>query len=202
MALISAGWTYKFVFLQKFASLNGVYTLSKIYSWAEVLNEQLSIFELLYAPLNIPEAEYNDDIKQFVNGSVYKLVSPIDGNTIYAPEGILSHLPIYPVKEYQDLVMLLPLGVFDSIKGLDYITSQITEELKGALGISNAPRLTSVGKTYLTEKEYNELADGRQARVDRILNWFAAYSALKEENNFLKAQIEGYQKMLNDVVGG
>lgn len=202
MALITAGWTYKFVFIKKFTDYNGVYTISKVYSWAEVLNEQLSLYDLLYAPLNIPETEYNEDVIKYKNENIYKLMSPEDGTILYAPESIIAQVPIYPVNEYQKLVMFLPLGVYDSEEGLDYLVQEIGSEINGVLGLDITPKLTTVGNVYLTEKEYNEAQALRKSRVDRILNWFSAYTRIKEENNILKAQLEGYQKLLNSKVGG
>lgn len=201
MALISAGWTYEFQFTKKFSEYNGPYTIAKIYSWAEVVNDQLSLYELLYAPLNIPETEYNEDIKTYMQESVYKLVSPVSGKIVYAPESILDALPIYPVKEYQRLVLFIPLGVYDSVEGLDYLMQQVADEVRGALGISAEPKLTTTGKVYLTESDYNALEDGRKARTDRVLNWFSAFRRLQEENAKLKAQVQGYQEMLNKLIG-
>lgn len=196
MALIQAGWTYQFVFTKKFTKYDGVYTIAKVYSWAEVINDQLSLYDLLYKPLNIPETEYNQDIIQFKNENIYKLVSPDDGSIVYAPESIFAQVPIYPVKEYQKLVMFLPLGIYASEEGLDYLVDQVGDELKGALGLTITPKLTTVGKVYMTEEEYNLLEAQRKENADKILNWFSSYIQLKEDNDKLKAQIAGYQKLI------
>lgn len=202
MALITAGWTYKFAFTKKFSALNGIYTIAKIYSWAEVLNDNLSLYELLYAPLNIPSEEYNEDIKVYKSENIYKLVSPISGAEVYAPESILDTQPIYPVKEYQNLVLFIPLGIYANPEGLDYIVNNVGDQVTGQLGIDKTPQLTTVGKTYLTEREYDEMEAERKKLASNALNYFTALNQALKENNLLKAQLEGYKKIVEDHLGG
>lgn len=196
MALIEPGYTYKFQFVKKFEGLNGVYTIAKIYSWAEVVKDQLSIYESIYSPLKISQEEYNKDIQEYRDVSILKLVSPINGKEIYVPQSILSPLPLYTVKEYQNLVLFLPLGIYDDEEGLDYLVNQVCEEIHGTLGITETPRITTVGKSYLTTEEYREITERRDADKTSVLNWFSETIKLKEENNKLKAQLAGYKKIV------
>jgi hypothetical protein len=198
MAIITTGWTYKFTFIQKFAELDGIYTITKIYSWAEVLNEQLSLYDILYAPLNIPETIYNEDIKTYKNEDILKLISPVDGTELYVPTSILSSNPLYTVKEYNNLVLFINLGTYDDVSGLDYLVSQVGDEVKSVLGIGEQPKITSVSKVYLTEQEYKELENTRQDRITTILNWFSALKTLEKENNLLRAQLGAYRQLVQE----
>ena len=198
MAIISTGWTYKFVFKPKFSELDGVYTITKIYSWTEVLNEQLSLFELLYAPLHISEAEYNEDIKTYKNEDILKLVSPSDGTEVYVPSSILSHYPIYPVKEYYNLVLFINLGIYNEEHGLDFLKEQVGEEVKKTLGITDSPKLVATNKVYLTEPEYEEIQNERKRQASLVLNWFSSLKKLEKENNLLRAQRGAYRKLVEE----
>lgn len=198
MAIITTGWTYKFTFKPKFSKLDGIYTITKIYSWAEVLNEQLSLFDLLYAPLNIPETEYNEDIKTYKNEDILKLVSPADGTEVYTPASILSHYPVYPIKEYYNLVLFINLGIYNEEHGLDFLQDQVGEEVKKTLGIADAPKLVATNKVYLTEPEYEALKQERKERADLVLNWFSSLKKLEKENNLLRAQLGAYRKLVEE----
>ena len=196
MSLITPGYTYKFQFDKRFGAFDGIYTIAKAYSWAEVIKDSLSIYEILYAPVNASQDDYNRDIVEFQDGVVYKLVSPVDGGEIYVPEKLIEGQPIFTVKEYQSLVLFIPLGIYDNADGVKYLISQVSEEIRSVLGITDKPTITSVRKTYLTDAEYEAIEDERKNNSKTTLNWFSETVRLRNENNKLKAQVKEYQKLL------
>lgn len=202
MALITVGWTYKFSFKPAFAALDGVYTISKIYSWNEVLNEQLSLFDLLYSPLNIPAEKYNEDTKIYRNEPVYKLTSPIDGSVQYIPESVFGNKPIYTVNEYFNLALMMPLGTYADEAGLSYLSDTIGDQIRSTLGITGRAIIATVGKTYLTEDEYNQIDATRKAIATGSQNHYAALLAAQKEIDRLRAQVAGYQRLIEEELGG
>ena len=127
---------------------------------------------------------------------MYKLVSPVDGGEIYVPEKLIEGQPIFTVKEYQSLVLFIPLGIYDNADGVKYLISQVSEEIRSVLGITDKPTITSVRKTYLTDAEYEAIEDERKNNSKTTLNWFSETVRLRNENNKLKAQVKEYQKLL------
>lgn len=203
MALIKTGWTYKFKFINAFKSHDKAYTIVKIYSWDELLKENISLYDLLYGPLNIPREQFNQDVLEFRKQNIYKLINPLDQtNEIFVPEGILSTIPLYPVKQYGNLVFYIPLGVYEDQQGLDYLFNQVKEQLTGALGVTHDPKLVATSYTYLTETEYQEYAAERNAMTKKILNFFTENIKLRSENDTLRAQIKGYQDLIMKFNGG
>lgn len=202
MSLITVGWTYKFSFIPIFSALDGVYTIAKIYSWNEVLSEQLSLFDLLYSPLNIPTEKYNEDINVYRHEPIYKLISPIDGSVQYIPESITGNKPIYAVKEYFNLALTMPLGTYADEAGLSYLSDHVGDQIRSTLGITGKALIATVGKTYLTEEEYGKIDAARKQIAAGAQNHYAALLAAQKEIDRLRAQVAGYQRIIEEELGG
>lgn len=201
MALIKTGWTYKFAFLPNFSSYDGIYTIVKIYSWDELLKENVSLYDVSFAPLNVPKEEFDRDVLTYRNLDTYKLVTVDGTKELYVSEGMLSAIPLYPVQRYGELVLFLPLGVYNDEAGLDYITNQVSAQVKGALGITGDPKITAIKYQYLTEAEYKTIAAGRNATATSVINFFTETVKQAKEIDALKAQIAGLNIVIKNLVG-
>lgn len=202
MALINAGWTYKFSFATPFDPLDGIYTIAKIYSWNELLNEKLSLYDLLYQPLNIPAEQYNSEVNTYRQENIYKLVSPTTGKAQYVPEALLQTRPIYTVKEYPNLTMMIPLGTYADETGLSYLTTVVGDQIRSILGIRKEPAIVMTGKVYLTKEEYGEIAAIRDKLTTNTNNTYTSLCEANEEITRLRGMVAGYQHILQTKLGG
>lgn len=196
MALIKTGWTYRFQFLPDFQSYDGTYTIAKIFSWDELIQDKISLFDLSFEPLNISKETYENKVLEYRTLDTYKLTS-IDGEKeLFVNEGMLANVPLYPVKRYGKLVLFLPLGIYDEEEGLDYIINQVKEEIHGALGITHDPAITAVEYQYLTESEYKQIAADRHNNITSVMNYFSENVKLREQVSRLQAQINGLEQLI------
>lgn len=201
MALIKTGWTYKFSFQPNFSAYNGTYTITKIYSWDELLKENISLFDLTFSPLNISKEEFDREVLNYRVLDTYKLTTPDGTKELFVSEGMLSTVPLYPVQRYGEIVMFIPLGVYAEEAGLDYLANQINGQIAGALGITSTPKLTAVKYQYLTDAEYKEIDATRNKNTRSVLNFFTETVNQSKEIAALKAQIAGLETIIKTLVG-
>ena len=203
MSLLQPGWTYRFAFKSQFSSLDGTYTVVKMYTYPELLKEKLDLYDLLYSPLKLTQEQYEKDCVTYFNEGVYKLISPEDESVIvYAPQSILATIPIYNVQQYSNLAIAFHLGTFKSGEEIQPLLNNLSQEISAALGVDQEPRAITVGKSFLTDDEYSDIVAQRKDRITSVLNYFSENLKLRKEVINLKARIvklEEYIKSMAEV---
>jgi hypothetical protein len=196
MAVIQTGWTYKFSFLPAFADYDGVYTLVRTYSYDELFKDNISLYDQTYSPLKVSKETYDKDVVAFRTQTIYKLVTPDGLTERFIPEGLCSSQPLYPVQKYGKLVLFIPLGIYQDDAGLDYLMTQVSDQVKGALGITAEPKLTAVQYQYLTEDEYKQISAERNKTATKTLNFFT--ETVRQANEI--SQLKTANQKLTELV--
>lgn len=201
MALLQPGWTYRFSFKSQFAPLDGTYTVLRMYTYPELLKDNIDLYEQLYVPQKLTQEQYDKDCVTYFSEGVYKLADPEDeDNLVYAPESILVSIPVYNVQQYSNIAIAFHLGHFKSGDELQPVLNNLSQEISAALGVDQEPRAMVVGKQYFTDDEYSKITAERKNRMTTILNHFSENVKLRNEILNLKAKIvklEEYIKQLS-----
>jgi len=203
MALLQPGWTYNFRFKNSFAALDGVYTVVKIYSYNELVKDKISLYKELYEPLSLTLEQFEKDAVTYFTESIFKLVDPNDEDNVkYAPESILTTIPVYNLQEYNEVAIAFHIGTY--IKGEEFqsVLSNISQELSSALGVDQEPRVLITSKKYLTDDEYLAIQTLRNQNKTSILNYFSDNVKLRKENQNLKARIEKLNNYIKSIAKG
>lgn len=195
---IELGWTYKFTFLKDFIIFNGVYTVIKIYTYAELIAEGINLYETLYSPAGKTETEFESDVVSYKQQRIYKLKNPDNPTEVlYVPEGILSEAPNFSVKKYAKLVVALNVGVYPNKEELDYVKDLLHEQLNTILGFANSPDVIAIQHQWYTDDEYKQLVEDRE-QAKQVVNYFSENLKLQKTNAELRATIAAYEKLFED----
>ena len=195
--VIETGWTYKFQFSVPFDKFDGVYTVLRIMTYAEMIADDVDLAEQLYAPVGKTPAEYDTDSATYRLGKIYKLVDPTAADvTQYIPEVLLRTTPNPNVRKYSKLVVAVNLGAFADPAQLDWVRRTLHEQLVKMVGLPKSPDTISIGTVWLTDEEYQEIEAARQTAERTTVNYFSQTIAMQQEIDRLKALVQGYEATL------
>lgn len=204
MSLITVGFVYRFSFVTKFSSLDGVYEVVKIYAFDELLKDNKNLFDLLYAPLHLTSEEYNRDVEQYRYDRILKLVSVENQDVVvYAPESIMNEFPVYTVSRRSKLVLAINLGIYDDADSqtLESLKSQILQYMSTSYGVAETPGVFSIKSVYLTDLEYEQVVAARKQIATKVLNWFSENKKLQEIIADLQGKITMYESYIKKLLG-
>ena len=199
---LKPGWTYKFSFLPGFDTLDGVYTVMKIYTYDEMLADGVTLYDGLYSHVGKTEQNVNDDVTSmnFRDEDVYKLTHPEDSEIVYyVPYGVLAIAPDPNVAAYPKLVLAFNVGVATSEEELSGISANINEVISKMFGIPDAAKVFSIGNEWLTEDEYATIVANRDTSAKAVVSYFADNVQLRndlEKRNARIAALEAYIKKI------
>lgn len=200
MAQLQPGWTYNFKFKTEFASLDGVYTVVKIYSYNELVKDKISLYKELYEPLQLTQERFEKDAVTYFTESIFKLVDPNDEDNVkYSPESILTTIPGYNLQEYNDVALAFHIGTYQKGEEFQSVLSNISQEISSALGVDQEPRVLVTAKRFLTDDEYLDIQVLRNLNKTSILNYFSENVKLRNENQNLKARIEKLNNYITTI---
>lgn len=195
---LAVGWTYRFTFLPDFSSLDGIYTVVKIYSYAELLADGLDLQSGLYSKVGKTQDQLDSDIVNYRNNDILKLVNPDDANIIYyVPSPVLSSVPDPNIKKYAKLVVGINVGVYTSEEDLNYILDSISQQLQAVLGYTETPKVFSIGNVWLTQQEYETIVNARSATKTSTMNYYSENVKLRDQVTNLRAAIDQLQEFIS-----
>lgn len=206
---VELGWTYKFSFISDFSILDGIYTVVKVYSYEEFLNDGLSLASTLYSVIykdpKDAEAALEEDLltKEFNyrEQEIYKLRDPEYYDTvIYVPESIILKVPNFNIKKYSNVVVAINLGLYPGDEDLSSVREIMSEHLSSQLGYMDTPDLITIGHKWLSEEDYNAEQANREANKKNVINYFSECTRLSNINSQLSSTIENYNKLFKDWI--
>lgn len=175
------GTTYAFEFTNNFATLNGIYTVLRVMTYDEMLEDSVDLREL-YTAVGLTEADLEPQVQLFRADKILKLSSIVNSTIWYIPHPLLNTEPDPNVREYYQLLLALDLGYYEQVKDIEYIKSVINDIAEKGLGLqSNPSDLFSHNSKWMTEIEYNELKDERDTNKQTIINLFSENNRLRDE---------------------
>lgn len=197
---ITPGKTYKFTFVSGFEELDGVYTVLQVLSNAEMLSEQLSV-EDTYTALGKEETEFIVDKPTYVNDPFLKLVHVVTGTEYYVSQLMIATVPDFSIKQYVNLGLLVPLGVFQTETELNGIESSVSTILKANHGITNQPIVIKHGAdTWLTDMEYDNIVELRIANKETLISYYTISQQLSNENSTLRTRITQLETIIQSLL--
>lgn len=197
---IELGWTYKFKFNNDFTLLDDIYTVLRIYTYSELLEDKIDLNTELYAKVGKTKMQFEADVSTLRNDKILKVQHPEHQDTIlYIPTSILSEAPLFTVKKYGRLMVVLNVGVYPNKEDLDYVKNLLHEELQVMLGFANPPDILVTRHQWLTDQEYQELKDEREQNK-KVVNYFSENIKLQKINSELTAKINAYEKLFKEWI--
>ena len=206
---LELNWCYKFSFIKPFDVINNIYRLTKILTYDEMLREGISLVSL-YTLAKKTEKDLETDFieKNYSNERIYKLVHPTILDTVfYIPECLISEIPNHSVKEYAKLVVSFNVGVYPGEEDLSYIKNEFGKQLKDYLGYTKDPDIFSISTQWLTDEDYQEIVEDRNANkaLDengnyKVLSYFSAYKAQEKEILNLRAKVAAYENIITNYL--
>lgn len=202
MQFVKTGWTYKFAFRKGFESLNGVYTVVKIYTYEELLSENIQLSSSLYALVGKTETEYERDYVtyEFRTHDIYKLVDSSNTHRfIYIPEGLLGEIPNSNVKKYPKIVLMLNMGIFNDTTKIEYVADLIKDQISYEFGITNAPDVVAIQEVWLTDEEYQDIENDRITEARDVVSYFTENIELRNKISDLSSRLNVLEKKILSV---
>ncbi len=197
---VNVGWTYKFTFTNDFSSLNGVYSVVKIYTYDELINDGVDLNEGLYAHVGKTADNLDADVHLYRNEDIYKLVNPDDSTVVYyVPYLILLTIPDPNINKYPKLVLGVNLGIFENAEQLTSVINTLQEILSKTVGITEAPKIFSVGHKWLTPDEYADIELSRVTASRSVVNYYSEIQKLLKTLSQQQTQIEVLKTQLQTI---
>lgn len=211
---LAVGKVYRFKFIAEFASLghisdnieSGIFQLVEITSYEQLVKNEISLYKELFTKVNISEETFKSDYEEnIINVPIYKLVNPRAlSEVLYMPVIYISQHPDVNVKQYIKLLLSFAIGV---VGGEDILSTDvgragliqaIKDHIEDEYGIINNPELGSYGYAWMTETDYQAIADARALAKSMSTNVRSLNRKLQEENNNLKARIAALEETITN----
>lgn len=197
---VEVGWTYKFSFIKDFQSLDNVYTLVRIYTYAEILEDSINLAEVLYSLVGKTQEEYEQDANAYKSQRIFKLQHPTVTDTIiYVPASLVAEVPNPFVKQYAKLVVAVNIGVYPNDEELNHVKDVLHQQLAAQLGFADNPDVFSVSHVWLTEEEYNSVVADRENTAKTIINYFSENRKLQKELDQAKERVKQYEEYIAQI---
>ena len=194
---ITPNYVYAFSFKSALSTLDGIYRVSSIISYADMLSLNLDLYKLIYKPNTLSEDAFKADLNTIRSGKIAKLVSVNDEKIIYyIPEHLFDKVPDGSVQKYYHLGLAVNLGIFDDAELLNTLKTEIDQIIQTVTGVANKTVLYSVKNAWMTTAAYKVIEDERDAQVTRVSNHYTDKLALIKEIDSLKTRIAYYEQLI------
>jgi hypothetical protein len=190
------GETCKYVFEERFSSLDGIYTVVSIASLQEWMDLSVDINKELYERVGLEELDYEADLSILRNEDIYKLKHITSEVIVYIPMSFNYEIPNPHINAYQQIGLAVDLGIFSDPDKINWIIEEISQSLTAIVGVEKTPSLFEINKTWMTEEEYNDIETDRNAIISGTTNHYTEKQALINENTRLRTMIAQYENTL------
>ena len=194
---IITGWTYKFRLTAPFSKFDGIYTVVRIMTFAEMVSDNVNLVETLYIPAGKTQADYELDVDTYRADKILKLVDPTDKSiTRYIPAGLVAFVPDPNVKRYLMLALALNVGIFETSSELTTARNLIQEQLSKVVGVDELPKIIAIREKWLTADEYATVQQERNTTARETVNYFSENLRLQSEVDRQRALINKYEQLI------
>jgi hypothetical protein len=131
---IAINTNYHFEFDDRFSILNSIYFVERVLTYNDLVNEEIDLFEGLYALIGMSQPTYESELSRYINDVFYKLRDSNTHKVLWVPESIILGYPNPNVFEYSKVQLLTNLGTFDDPDTLLAIQNIIADTIKANLG--------------------------------------------------------------------
>lgn len=124
---------YYVQFNDLFNTLDDVYKVVGVYSYGQVIDQEIDLYGKLFEHIGLPETELYTQLENYVVDTFYLLKQDNGVNEICAPASIIVDADI-DVKKYYGTMLTVNLGLFEDPVALEPIVDIILNLLKVNLG--------------------------------------------------------------------
>lgn len=200
MIIFSVGSVCKYTFEAPFVSLNGVYQLIEVTSFAQCIADNISIVDNFYTPAGSNSTQYQSDYSKYVNGRVLVLqtVTGSTPKTYYAPEAAIATVPDPTVRKYPNITISFPVGAFKDETTYTTMIPVLQDIVSAYTGESNNVIITedSLRAQWLTEAEYQAMDTARQANIKRIQPAYLLLQQARDEITQMRTLLNAYEQVI------
>lgn len=194
------GVTYAFTFVTDFASFNGIYTLVKLMTYDEYLSDGGDLFADLFNPVGLTNDQMEEDMATIRASKIMKLVTPeavdTEIRTVFMPTCYAEDNPDHNVGKYLRIGVTAYIGVTKDVELLTFMKEALTEYITAATGIDPQPQFISVGETWLTDSQYEEIEASRDEAKKRIINYYSENVKLEKRIASLQEKLAAYEEII------
>jgi len=188
---------YRFTFIEDFIAFNGVYVVTQIATYTELMNADVDLFTYFYQKLGKTTEQYSTDIGTYKSDRFFKLTDVTDStNVIIIPESIIASHPEPDIAEYAKLVLSIDLGVVGDTSLLTSLLISVSEVIAASQGITIAPVITKYGSQWLSSSEYAAVVAARETKKRAVINYFSECNRLTADAAKKNAKIVSLQKLV------
>jgi len=195
--LIVPDYVYHFKFRSSLSSLDGIYKVDGLLSYAEALSHDVDIFKTTYEPYGLTEETFKSELDEIRSGKIIKITSVISQDIIlYAPEHLLVEIPDGSVQKFLHLGLAVDLGVFGDAEQLTTIKTEVEQVVATMTGVTDGAVIYTVEDSWLTMTQYQAIETARVANISRISNHYTDKRLLQKQVDSLKTLIQYYETAL------
>lgn len=193
------GMTYGFTFIDGYNAFKGVYKVAAILSYNEYLDQDGDIYTDFFEPNSKTKGDVTSALSSLREGKIYKLATvdeTVETTYYFVPSGYLESSPDYNVKQYNKIGVVAYVGVIENPDNFNYLKDNVTEQIEAAFGVTPDVRFMSLGKTWMSDTEYNEELAQRDANKKKLINYFTEMKRLTNELSAANTKIAAYEKLI------
>jgi len=167
-------YVYEFKFIEPFNTddYNGIYKVLAIYSFDELLINEIDLYSETYEPLGLnKDTDFYPKLPDIKDGKIYKLLKLNEKYEIikYMPEYLIDGIPVASVKKYYDLAIALHVGIFDKYEEIETLRNDIEELAKYRTGIDTCEAVTySVKEKWMSVDDYLDIENERKNLINDL----------------------------------
>lgn len=130
---LKLGSPYYVSFNESFNTLDDVYKVMGVYSYGQVIDQEIDIYEKLFEYIGLPKTELYTELENYVVDTFYLLQQTNGVKEVCAPASIIIDADV-DVKKYYGTMLTVNLGLFEDPVALQPIVDIVVDLLKVNLG--------------------------------------------------------------------
>ena len=190
---IVVGNQYGLKFKDDFDDLDGIYTVSHAVDYNSLLLDDISLMTYLFIHVGKTEEDLDVAIGDIRDDVFFKIVHVVNESIYYVPRSYIVGIPDPNVAAYSKLMLTMDLGVFADPTLLATLKNSIENALREGAGIDKQVQLMQYGEQWLTQEEYETIAEDRETTRTGFVNYYEKYTeqeALVQTQNTKIAALE------------
>lgn len=192
----SIGSVCAYSFEPRFSSLDGIYELTKVSSYDEMLSDGGDLVSSLYALVGLAEADLNVDWTTYQDDRIMRLVNPDNTDvSILAPTAIMTMVPDPEIRAYDLLYMAINVGYHDDPEKLLWLRDHLRHLAGAVTGTLEDVSIHSSKRVHMRIADYNAADLGRQARISTVQPHIVTIQQLQTEIDRLRGQVVALEEL-------
>ena len=188
------GETAHYSFKSPISAIDGIYTLVKTQSFQSLLDDGISLYDALYAPLDVSEELYDNAWPGYREDTILHLVLADDAlnpdleeKTMYpVPSTLIDGIPDPSVIRVYDLTLSVEMGLFQHPSEIEHAKTQLDDIAASVSGTTETTILMSDRERWMTQTDYAATVSARSGRIEQLDLQSVVIRRQAEENRRLK----------------